>query len=103
MPAGSPDSLPGARVLLRPGLGRHDFESQTAGILPPAATTLGVPTTGVIPIMTAWMPSAVTPLSAAAPALVRQEPGGASTAIGAAIRRASARTAGENSALGTWR
>jgi hypothetical protein len=40
-------------------------------ILPPAATTLGVPTTGATPIMTAWMSSAVTPLSAAAPALAR--------------------------------
>jgi len=92
MPAGSPGSLPGARVLLRPGLGHHDFESQTARISPPAATTLGVPTTGAIPVMTVWMSSAVTPLSAAAPALVTQEPGGASTAIGAAMSANVSRT-----------
>jgi hypothetical protein len=29
MPAGSPGSLPGARVLLRPGLGHHDSENQS--------------------------------------------------------------------------
>jgi hypothetical protein len=103
MPAGSPGSLPGARVLLRPGLGHHDFENQSREDIAARRDDPGRANHRAIPIMTAWISSAVTPLSAAAPALVRQEPGGASTAIGAAIRRASARTAGENSALGTWR
>jgi hypothetical protein len=86
-----------------PGLGHHDFESQSREDIAARRDDPGRANHRAIPIMTAWMSSAVTPLSAAAPALVRQEPGGASTAIGAAIRRASARTAGENSAPGTWR
>ncbi len=40
-------------------------------IFPPAETTRAVPTTGATAIMTAWMSSAMTPLSAAAPALAR--------------------------------
>ena len=40
-------------------------------MLPPAETTRGVPTTWAILMMTAWMSSGVTPLSAAAPALAR--------------------------------
>jgi hypothetical protein len=103
MPAGSPGTLPGARVLLRPGLGHHDFENQSREDIATRRDDPGRATTGAIPIMTARMSSAVIPLSAAAPALARQEAGGASTAIGAAIWRASARTAGENSALGTRR
>src|ERR1019366_3276935 len=58
-------------------------------ILPPAETTLAVPTTGATAIMTACRSSAVIPLSAAAPALAREGAGGAATAIRAAILTSS--------------
>jgi hypothetical protein len=78
-PRDSPDHLKRARTYC-PGPASSSAISASATmiskpralrILPPATTTLGVPTTGATPIMTAWMSSAVIPLSAAAPALAR--------------------------------
>ena len=63
--------LPGVAVVGQFGVGHSDREAQGPQDLPPAETTRAVPTTGATPIITPWMPSAVTPLSAAASALAR--------------------------------